>query len=99
MVVMGHVRVIAGTLTGRYRRVISINLSKSAKTKRNEKLMRNRSAVFSCIYTQNIALSCQFVCTSASFHQTHVPWALFSVNFTIFNAFSYVCHVKMRGFA
>ena len=47
---MGHVRVIAGTLTVRYGRFFPINFPKSTKTQCNKQIMRQRSAVFPHIF-------------------------------------------------
>ena len=50
VVVMGHLRVIAGTLTVGYGRFFPINFPKSTNTQRNKQIMRQRSAVFPHIF-------------------------------------------------
>ena len=49
IVVMGHVRIIAGSLTVRYGRFFPINVPESTKTHCNKQIMRKSSTIFTHI--------------------------------------------------
>ena len=78
---MGHVTVIAGTLTVRYGRFFPHKLSyideDSAQKTNNASEICCFFSTFARVYTRSSPLCCKFVCTSVVFNLKHVPGAFF----------------------